>query len=169
MQRDRKLMTGHAEEREPKSAMTLEELLRFADSYSDRMAEVVREEREKNERPERELVLWTAIAGIYHHLDPDSKKGKRILKGLTPGSPLQLQREPENHYDPWAVRVKTTEGQMLGYITRFKNETIARMMDHGHRFEAQVEEMSSQETEKMKANRTATEQDILPFSVWLVK
>ena len=163
---------GHAaeraEEHEVKSAMTLDELLSFADSYSDRMEEVLREEREKNERPERELVLWTAIAGISHHLDPDSRKGKRIMKKLTPGTPLKLLREPKNRYDPWAVRVETAEGQTLGYITRFKNETVARMMDHGHRFEAQVEQMSGRESEKMRAHRAATEQFILPFSVWLV-
>ena len=161
-------MTEHAEGCEVEPAMTLDDLLKFADSYSDRMEEIAREEREKNERPERELVLWTAIAGIYHHLDLDSKKGKRILKSLTPGTALHLKREPDNRYDPWAVRVETEEGKKLGYITRFKNETIARMMDHGHQFEAQVERMSDQETVKMEANRTATEQYILPFSVWLV-
>ena len=55
------------------------------------------------------------------------------------------------------------------YITRYKNETIARMMDHGHLFEAQVESTKHEETKESEQQKTYTEQFLLPFSVWLVK
>ncbi len=148
---------------------SLEELLLLSELYSDRMRQLAREEKEEKERPEKELVLWTAIAGIQFHVDLDSRAGRKLLRSLTPGTELVLRREPENAYDPWAVAVDTADGRMLGYITRFKNETLARMMDHGHHFEARVEHMSAEEIEKMKTLRTATEQFLLPFSVWFVR
>ena len=149
--------------------ISIEELLNFSEQYTDRMEQLRQEEAAEKKKPEKELVLWTAIAGIQHHLDPNSRKGRKFLKSLEPGTTLILRREPDNKHDRWAIAVETEDGQMLGYITRYKNETIARMMDHGHLFEAQVESAKHEETKESEQQKTYTEQFLLPFSVWLVK
>lgn len=70
----------------------------------------------------------------------------------------------KKEYDEWAISVYTTEDEELGYVTRFKNETIARLMDHGKKFIAVIDEPSEQ-TEKNKA--AITENMNLPFSIYM--
>ena len=74
-------------------------------------------------------VLETAVAGMNFHVE--SEQEEENLKKLEPGTELKLYREPENEFDEWAVAVYYDEEDMLGYITRYKNETIARLMDAG--------------------------------------
>lgn len=108
------------------------------------------------------LVLQTGIAGIRHRVDLQSEKGKALLASLTPGTELRLYREPENEHDEWAVAVYTTEEEHIGYITRFKNETIARLMDSGKAFHACVDKASDKERPA-----APTEDDILPIAVYM--
>lgn len=59
---------------------------------------------------------------------------------LAPGTEPMLFREPENEQDEWAIAVYLTEKDKIGYLSRYKNETIARLMDVGKKFVAVVEE-----------------------------
>lgn len=52
-------------------------------------------------------------------------------------SELMLQREPDNEFDRFAVKVLFKD-QKLGYIPKSKNQTIARLMDAGKQFYAKV-------------------------------
>lgn len=87
---------------------------------------------------ESPLVLRTAISGMKYHIDPETEEGKKILESLTPGTEVRLFRDPDNEHDRWAVAVYSLDDVELGYITRFKNETISRLMDYGKRFTAFV-------------------------------
>ena len=87
-------------------------------------------------KEQRILVLKTGIAGITHHVENGEEL--EVLESLKPGTELLLYREPENEYDCWAIAVHLTEEDKLGFITRFKNETIARLMDVGKRFVAVI-------------------------------
>lgn len=114
------------------------------------------------------LVLKTGVAGIQHHIDLRSDEGREQLKELVPGTELRLFREPENDYDQWAIAVYTQDDELIGYITRFKNEAIARMMDAGKRFVAFVDEaMDSGDDVGERFSRAQTEDSRLPFSVYL--
>ena len=113
-------------------------------------------------------MLWTAIAGLFYYVNPQSEEGGSLLESLQPGTELILRREPDNQYDRWAIAVETKNHVKIGFVTRYKNETIARMMDYGHRFEARVENTDETEKEIPEKQRAATEQMILPFSVWLI-
>ena len=118
------------------------------------------------------LVLQTGIAGLQHHIENEEEQQR--INDLTPGTELQLFREPENEYDEWAIAVYITDDDKLGYISRFKNETIARLMDAGKKFTAIVddpEERAKQEEEETGKKRRAayTENMALPFSVYLVE
>lgn len=125
------------------------------------------EEKLKNNRPDWVLVLWTGIAGIRHHVNPEEPEGKRIMDSLKPGVELNLVREPENKYDRWAIAVRTQNNEMLGYISRFKNESIARLMDHGYKFHAIIENMMQSNIQAPDTQRSGTEDFNLPFSIWM--
>ncbi|MBQ9031179.1 MAG: HIRAN domain-containing protein [Parasporobacterium sp.] len=115
------------------------------------------------------LVLKTAIAGIEYHIDDNTEDGRNLLNSLTPGTELNLFREPNNEHDKWAISVVTKDDRELGYITRFKNETIARLMDEGKVFHAFVDEPSDspENDTETRRERTPTENFRLPFSVYM--
>lgn len=122
----------------------------------------------------RILVLKTGIAGITHHVETGEER--EALEAAKPGTELMLFREPENEYDCWAIAVHLTEEDKLGFITRFKNETIARLMDAGKRFIAVLDDpetdpIAKQITEKeMRRNRRAgTENMAFPISIYMIE
>lgn len=115
------------------------------------------------------LVLRTGVAGVHFHVDTGSEEGREFLETLVPGTELVLYRDPDNEHDQWAVSVFTKDDQELGYITRFKNETIARLMDYGKKFYAYVDEPRERPKDPVKARRTCapTERFEIPFSVYM--
>ncbi|MBE6753242.1 MAG: hypothetical protein E7559_02640 [Ruminococcaceae bacterium] len=122
----------------------------------------------------RILVLKTGIAGLQFHIE--SEEEQAALDAITPGTELMLFREPENEHDEWAVAVHLTEDDKLGFISRFKNETIARLMDAGKKFIGVVDDPQTDATAKkivekeLRKNRNApTENMALPFSVYLIE
>lgn len=46
-------------------------------------------------------------------------------------------REPQNPYDPRAVRVDW-RGHKLGYVPRIENTAVAQMLDRGERLTARI-------------------------------
>lgn len=115
------------------------------------------------------LVLKSGVAGLHYHVDKYDEEGKEFLESLTPGTELVLQRDTDNEHDQWAISVYTMDHQELGYITRFKNETIARLMDLGKVFHAYVDEPPEPPKDEVEERRTRawTENYDLPFSVYM--
>lgn len=129
-----------------------------------------------NARPkeQRVLVLKTGIAGLQFHIE--SKEEEAALNAVTPGTELLLFREPENEYDEWAIAVYLTEEDKLGFVSRFKNETIARLMDAGKKFigvvDEREEDTETQKTAEKKQHRVGhapTENMAFPFSIYLIE
>lgn len=60
---------------------------------------------------------------------------------------------------------------MLGCISRFKNETIARLMDAGKKFIAVVDDPAEAAAEEKdrRSRRAPTENMAIPVSVYLVE
>ena len=110
-------------------------------------------------------VLETAIAGMGFHVEDEQEEEN--IQELVPGTELTLYREPDNQYDEWAIAVYYGEDDMLGYVTRYKNETIARLMDCGKKFIAIVDEPRKLE-KKMNHSKAPTERGI-PVSIYLVE
>ena len=115
------------------------------------------------------LVLKTAVAGLYYYVDDNSDEGRKLMESLTPGTELHLFRDTDNEHDKWAISVYTSDDKELGYVTRFKNETIARLMDYGKVFHAYVDEPPEPPKDDTEARRTraATEDYKLPFSIYM--
>ena len=79
----------------------------------------------------RILVQSSPLAGFQFH------EGKALWDRMNPGDALTLVREPDNAYDPRAVRVDW-QGHKLGYVPRKENEAVARQMDRGNLLEARI-------------------------------
>lgn len=110
-------------------------------------------------------VLETAIAGMGFHVENEEEEEN--LQELIPGTELKLYREPNNQYDEWAIAVYYGENDLLGYVTRYKNETIARLMDCGKKFIAIVDEARDSE-QKLNCSIAPTERGI-PISIYLLE
>ncbi len=115
------------------------------------------------------LVLETGVAGLSYKVDMDTPEGRALLRSLKPGTELLLLRDTDNEHDRWAVSVYTMDKTELGYITRFKNETVARLMDQGKVFHAYVDKKRELPSDPVQRRRTAaaTEDFDLPFSVYM--
>ena len=119
-------------------------------------------------------MLKTGIAGLQFHIENEEEQA--ALNAITPGTELLLYREPNNEHDEWAVAVHLSEQDKLGFISRFKNETIARLMDAGKRFIGIVEDPETDaaakeivEKELRRSRRAPTENMALAFSVYLIE
>lgn len=115
------------------------------------------------------LVLQTGVAGLRYHVDRHSDEGKELLDQLPPGTELKLFRDTDNEHDKWAIAVYSPDDQELGYISRFKNETISRLMDSGKVFHAYVDEPPPPPKDATEARRTRapTENYEIPISIYM--
>lgn len=76
---------------------------------------------------EVEIFLFkTHIAGTSH-IDNISK----IEKTLNINDKLNFYREPDNKYDPQAIRIETVKGEKIGYVPKVDNIIFSRLMDAG--------------------------------------
>ena len=77
------------------------------------------------------LLQSSPLAGFRYYA------GKQLWSEMKVGDTLRLVREPDNSYDPNAVRVNW-QGHKLGYVPRADNEALARFMDRGSKAEARI-------------------------------
>lgn len=83
----------------------------------------------------RRIHLQTSpLAGFQYHA------GEALWPQLQTGDALQLQREPRNPHDRWAVKV-LWRGRKLGYIPRVENTAIAHLLDSGEILSASLERL----------------------------
>lgn len=79
------------------------------------------------------LVPDTRVAGTTHVAGIE-----RLARGLSEGDRLRLERDVDNRYDRWCIRVLNGEGERLGHVCADVNEIPARLMDGGKRLFAEV-------------------------------
>jgi len=126
-------------------------------------------------KEQRILVLRTGVSGMKFHVDNDEERA--ALEALKEGDELILVREPDNQHDQWAIAVYLNETDKLGYVTRYKNETIARLMDAGKKFVAVMDDRKVQwdenvtmtMDEKHRTKQAPTENMSLPYSIYMVE
>lgn len=77
------------------------------------------------------LIQTSPLAGFQYHA------GRALFPLMAVGDRLTLIREPDNPYDPRAVRVEW-RGAMIGYAPRLDNVDLARLMDNGAAVEGRI-------------------------------
>lgn len=126
------------------------------------------------QKEKRILIMKTGIAGLrYYYSEEEEKKS---VKNISPGTELLLYREPDNRYDAWAIAVHLTDEIKLGYITSFKNEPIARLMDEGKKLicvkddpetDPEVKRILDEKDERY--TKAPTENMTFPISIYLIE
>lgn len=82
------------------------------------------------------------ITGIrYHSACQGSDCG--ALPGVKVGDILLLEEEPENAYDPMAIRVLTQEQKVLGYVPRYYNKAILARLHDGMGYSCKITEVNA--------------------------
>lgn len=82
------------------------------------------------------------ITGIrYHSACQGSDCG--ALPGVKVGDTLLLEEEPENAYDPMAIRVLTQEKEVLGYVPRYYNKAILARLHDGMGYSCKITEVNA--------------------------
>lgn len=75
-----------------------------------------------------------------HFRERDGVPAKSIVQNFIPPVELQLEREPENPFDSYAIKV-LFEGQHIGYIEADSAAFIAPYMDEGTEFRCVVDNL----------------------------
>ncbi len=111
----------------------------------------------------RFLILRTGVAGLARRLSKYGSHIQTLLDMIHTGDLLRLVREEDNDCDPFAVSVHTTTKLKLGYLPRFKNEPVARLLDYGYQVVAFVDSPPEKDIVW-----SSTEDVRVPISVYLV-
>lgn len=95
------------------------------------------------------------VMGIRHH-SPCSGTDCALFPAVSVGDFLGLMEEPDNSYDPMAIRVLSQQGEHLGYIPRYYNKAIIERLHNGMTYSCMVIEVnkikSCSECVKVKLN-----------------
>jgi hypothetical protein len=71
------------------------------------------------------------VAGFQYH------RGESVWSSLLTGDGVTLVREPNNAFDPRAVRIDW-HGNKLGYVPRTDNAAVSHLLDHGQGVSAEI-------------------------------
>jgi hypothetical protein len=85
----------------------------------------------RSETESQILIQTSPLAGFQYYA------GRALFPLMSVGDRLTLIREPDNLYDPKAVRVEW-RGAMIGFAPRVDNTDLARLMDHGVMLEGRI-------------------------------
>jgi hypothetical protein len=83
------------------------------------------------------FLLETHIAGLHYY---DIKNHSTSLQLA---DALLLRREPDNVNDELAIVILTVSAQKLGYLPKFRNQVLARLMDAGKSMVAEVTQLKA--------------------------
>lgn len=67
------------------------------------------------------------LAGVRHYINCHGNECCDSIE-ITRGDELFLQREPDNEYDPNAVKVLNVSEQLIGYIPRYYSESVTNCL-----------------------------------------
>jgi hypothetical protein len=90
------------------------------------------------------------VAGFQYH------KGEAVWANLHVGESVSLVREPDNAFDPRAVRIDW-QGHKLGYVPRIDNAAVSHLLDNGQGVSAKI----------VSLNESDNPWDRIDFAVYL--
>lgn len=73
------------------------------------------------------MTIQSEIRGAHFR----GEEAKNICALMSKGEAVALEREPENQYDPFAIKAMTGNGIHIGYIAKEDAAAIAPQLDEG--------------------------------------
>lgn len=86
---------------------------------------------EKTREGTRYLLHECFVAGFRFH------QGPALLSRMGVGTALEITAEPDNSYDPFAVRLDYN-GAQIGYLPKSQNQVISRLLQQGAPIECHI-------------------------------
>ncbi len=77
------------------------------------------------------------IMGIRHH-SPCKGEDCKLLPNLKIGDELVFEKEPNNEYDPNAIRILTQNKEHLGYVPRYYNVAVLNRLNVGMSYSCKI-------------------------------
>ena len=84
------------------------------------------------------IQFYTKVVGITFN------NRQALIKELYIGQKLILEREPYNKHDSNAIKVCIDSSRQLGYIPKETAEKIAKRMDNGEKYEAEISSITGE-------------------------
>jgi hypothetical protein len=84
--------------------------------------------------------FFLQVHGIYHR-NEDGSSRQKIIRSCHPGDPLALVPEPENKYDPDAIKVCRPDGAQLGYVPSGHSSKLSNELAIGWTFRVTADEV----------------------------
>lgn len=80
---------------------------------------------------------WEVAVAGESHINPDGTSRRSIIAKMAAGEMVKLEREPDNKFDPNAVKVCSRFG-VIGYVGRESAPDIAEWIDRGETITAYI-------------------------------
>lgn len=77
------------------------------------------------------------IAGVRHYIGCEKEYCENAKK-ITIGDNLELQCEPENVHDKYAIKILDSEGFCIGYIPKYYSESVTTLISEGCKYYCKV-------------------------------
>lgn len=84
--------------------------------------------------------FFLQVHGIYHR-NADGSSRQKIIRSCGPGDPLVLVPEPENKYDPDAIKVCRPDGTQLGYVPSGHSSKLSNELAIGWTFRVTADQV----------------------------
>lgn len=91
--------------------------------------------------------FYTKIAGVTHQNQDGADRQQLIKKYCEKGNPVLLIPEPDNEFDPNAIKV-CVAGEQLGYINRDLAEIMSNRMRKGQNYYGFISNVTGGEKRK---------------------
>lgn len=85
--------------------------------------------------------FFTKVVGVSF----DARQ--EVARTLQAGDTLLLARDPQNEFDPFAIKVENNSGQQLGFLRKEIAKHVAPQMDEGRDYVACVQEVTGKQGE----------------------
>jgi len=84
--------------------------------------------------------FFLQVHGIYHR-NADGSSRQKIIRSCSPGDPLVLVPEPDNQYDPDAIKICRSDDAQLGYVPSERSSYLGNQLEIGWTFRVTVDEI----------------------------
>jgi hypothetical protein len=93
------------------------------------------------------MLYSTRVVGVSFP-NSDGTSRQKIIKKLLEGEKIFLKREPENEYDPNAIKVLTEDKKQIGYIQKELARLLAPRFDRKEKYKSEIMSIACVENEK---------------------
>lgn len=90
---------------------------------------------------EQEFKRIFYIAGTRHYLGCEGTNCEKVLD-LKKDDELKLELDPNNEYDPNAIKVLDMKNNILGYLPRYYSESMSNRLKEGVKYSCKVYEIN---------------------------